>query len=380
MIEIVDKTKCSGCGACAQICARNSIIMEEDNEGFLYPKVNKSSCVNCGRCLEVCQYITPFQPKEQPLNSYAYVSKNIEIRKDSSSGGVFTKIAEYILSQGGTVYGAAFDQDWNVILQKANDKEGLNPLRKSKYVQAQVGEIYRELKQDLINDKQVLFVSTPCQVNGLNHYLGKTYKNLYTVDFICHSIPSPKVWRDYISSYKDRGISLINFRNKTENGWNNYSLEIKDKEGRNYILEGSKENLYMRGFLQDLFCRPSCSNCASRCFATKSDIMIGDFWNVESYHAESKYNDNKGVSLCMSLTEKGEDLIKHIDDNGEFLNVPFYEAELEASHICIVKSNPPHRLRRVFFKLYKLISLRFLIWICIVPYNWLRKIYSLLKF
>ena len=376
MINIKDKTKCSGCSACAQACPQKCITMVADNEGFMYPRVDESSCVDCGICERVCQYIFPFDSKNTPINTYAYVISDEYIRSESSSGGAFTTIADYILSKGGKIYGASFDNDWNVILSSADTLEGLSFLRKSKYVQASVGNTYAEVKTDLKNNRLVLFVSTPCQINGLNHYLGKEYDNLFTIDFTCHGIPSPKVWRDYIKKYTNKGISYINFRNKKKNGWNNYSLEINDKTGKPLLLQGNKQNLYMRGFLQDLYCRPSCSNCVSRNFSTKCDIMIGDFWNIEQYHKEDIYNDNNGVSLCMTLSKKGEELINCLNANGTFLKVPFKEAEANDSHSCILRSFSPHKFRSVFFKYYGILPLRILIWLLIVPYNCLRKVYS----
>ena len=190
MLIIQDKHNCCGCGACEQICPRHCIIMKEDNEGFLYPVINQKDCINCGLCEKVCQYINPFESKIEPLSTYAFVSGDTEKRDKSSSGGLFSQLADSILSNGGYVVGASFDANWNVALSCIEKTEQLDSLRRSKYVQASVGNIFIEVKKLLEEGKTVLFCSTPCQVNGLNHFLrSKEYPNLICVDFTCHAVP-----------------------------------------------------------------------------------------------------------------------------------------------------------------------------------------------
>lgn len=352
MIKIIDNHNCCGCGACEQICPRKCITMEEDKEGFLYPIVNSSECINCGLCEKVCQYINPFESKQEPISTYAFVAGDSNLRKESSSGGLFSRLAESVISKGGYVIGASFDKEWNVSLACVDKKDQLESLRRSKYVQASVGGMYKQVKELLENGKTVLFCSTPCQVNGLKHYLkNKEYSLLYCVDFTCHAVPSPLVWRDYLHAVCPGKVDSVTFRNKELNGWNNYSLEIRGN-GKTVVAEGNKQNLYMRGFLRNLYNRPSCENCASRCFTTGSDLMIGDFWHVEHYHNDDIFNDNQGVSLAMSLTPKGDCLMQQLSLGNTLLKVPYTEAEATKTHSCIIHSFRPHSQRKLFFRLY----------------------------
>lgn len=380
MLIIQDKHNCCGCGACEQICPRHCIIMKEDNEGFLYPVINQKDCINCGLCEKVCQYINPFESKIEPLSTYAFVSGDTEKRDKSSSGGLFSQLADSILSNGGYVVGASFDANWNVALSCIEKTEQLDSLRRSKYVKASVGNIFIEVKKLLEEGKTVLFCSTPCQVNGLNHFLrSKEYPNLICVDFTCHAVPSPRIWRDYLCSVsRGRKVDYITFRNKKLNGWNNYSLEIKS-QGNILVAEGNKQNLYMRGFLQNLYNRPSCENCASRCFKTGSDLMIGDFWNVEKYHKEDIFNDNRGVSLAMALTLKGEQLLQRISESNILIKVPYSEAETTRAHSCIIQSFSPHPQRGIFFNLYNENCVKLLIRCCLVIKNIKVYFWKLLK-
>lgn len=325
----------------------------------------------------VCQYINPYPPKEKPFCTYAYINSDETIRALSSSGGAFTAFASYVLSKNGVVFGASFNDKWEVGITYIEKENNLDVLRRSKYVQASVGKAYEEVKQFLAKDRMVLFVATPCQVNGLNHYLGKQYENLITVDFTCHAVPSPMVWKDYLKSLK-RGISKVSFRDKSLNGWNNYSLVIESSKEK-IVAEGSKQNLYMQGFLNYLYCRPSCENCISRGFSTNCDIMIGDFWNVEKYHKDLCYNDNKGVSLIMTLTQKGERFLHELGIDESLEHVDFSEAETKGSHSCIVKSCEPHVLRKTFFILYNKHYIKPLIWLCVYPLQYIRKVYHQIR-
>lgn len=378
MIEISDKTKCCGCEACVQICPCGCLEMVEDHQGFLYPQRKNEDCIQCGLCTKVCQYINPYNMANVPIKTYAYISSDEEIRKNSSSGGMFTCVANYVLLNNGVVFGARFDDDWNVIISHTQNIDDIDLFRRSKYVQASIGNSYNDVLHFLSEDRLVLFVGTPCQVSGLNHFLRKTYDNLITIDFTCHAIPSPKVWRDYIYSYKQKGITSVNFRNKDANGWKNYSLEIKGKNNRVLVREGNHENLYMRGFLTDLYTRPSCSNCVARNYHSHSDLMIGDFWNVEKYHSDEKYTDNKGVSICIVQTEKGKALIDNIKKS-ELREISYEEVEATDVHNCITKSMSPHRFRPIFYGLYNTRYLRTLIWICIYPYRFMRRVYSKIR-
>lgn len=228
----VERQACCGCGACVQKCPVGCIMMREDREGFLYPEVDKESCVGCKVCEEVCPSVHPKEPR-MPLRVYAAKNEDEAVRLQSSSGGIFTALAGKIIDNHGVVFGARFNEEWEVVHGYVETKEGLSVLRGSKYVQSRIGESYKQAEEFLKTGRFVLFSGTPCQIAGLKLFLKKEYANLFTVDFICHGVPSPKVWRKYLCKFTDNqctmqmggGISDIQFRDKTY-GWKKFSLSI----------------------------------------------------------------------------------------------------------------------------------------------------------
>ena len=245
MIDFFNKSYCCGCEACVQCCPKRCISMHEDKEGFLYPKVDKEACIDCGLCEKVCPIIHQAEPTE-PLSSYIAINPNEEIRLHSSSGGIFTLLAEQVIAEGGVVFGARFDENWDVVHAWTDTIEGLAPFRGSKYVQSRIGNTYKETKDFLQQGRKVLYSGTPCQIAGLKKYLRKEYDNLLTVDFICHGVPSPGVWRRYLSELREslraeRGdgkntvpssidelpvITGISFRDKS-NGWKKFGFRFR---------------------------------------------------------------------------------------------------------------------------------------------------------
>ena len=214
MFQLTDKQDCCGCHACASVCARHSITMQEDNEGFLYPVVDASTCIDCGLCEKVCPVINQDEPRK-PLKVYAAKNRNEEIRRQSSSGGIFTPLAESVIREGGVAFGAKFDKDWNVVHAWTDTIEGIADFRGSKYVQSIIGDTYREAREFLKQGRKVLFSGTPCQIAGLRKFLRKEYENLLTVDVVCHGVPSPLVWREYLKeNTKGKEILRIDFREK----------------------------------------------------------------------------------------------------------------------------------------------------------------------
>lgn len=303
MITINNKHNCCGCSACAQVCPKQCISFEEDEQGFRYPLVDKAICVDCGLCEKVCPVLNAGEPR-QPLAVYAAINPNEEIRKESSSGGVFTMLAESILDEGGVVFGARFNEQWEVVHAYTESKEGLAPFRGSKYVQSRVGETYRQTKVFLQQGRKVMYTGTPCQIAGLKRYLGKEYDQLLTVDVVCHGVPSPLVWRDYlrdITSDNLPQIASINFRDKST-GWKDYSVKISRKKGKDYVNESFRQNLFMQVFLKDLCLRPSCANCAAKSGKSGSDLTIADYWGME----DSDWDDNKGTSLVLVHSSQGQ--------------------------------------------------------------------------
>ena len=299
---------CIGCGACADACPVNCITMEYDEEGFLYPTVNTSDCINCSSCNKVC-IIENNIPEIETIKAYAAFSKNEERRRDSSSGAIFYELSKSVLDKGGVVFGAAFDNEWNVKHIACESILDLHKLQKSKYVQSDTRGIFKQVKTELESQRPVLFVGTPCQCNALHLYLGKKYENLLLVDFICHGVPSPMVWQKYLAAYGKEKIVSINFRDKSD-GWKNYNFFVETKE------EAFKHNFwsnpYMRLFLSDYILRPSCYQCKSKFPHKSADITMGDLWGAENIVNE--LDDDKGLSLIVINTQKGKSAINQLDN------------------------------------------------------------------
>ncbi len=313
MEEITSKQKCSGCGACMNICPVGCISMKYDEEGFLYPYIDQSMCVDCGMCKKTCPVNNDYIANPKGV-AYACINKDDKIRSLSSSGGVFTALAERVIEQNGTVFGAAFDDDFEVVHTYINDASQLFRQRGSKYVQSRIGSTYKEAKEFLDDGKLVLFSGTPCQIAGLKAYLGKNYENLITVDLICHGVPSPKVWKKYLRyqenmhSLKLLPKSIINFRDKCT-GWYKFSLSIEFDEKVSYSKDLSQD-LFMKAFLNNICLRPSCYNCHSKSICRQSDITLADFWGVKQQLPDMF--DNKGTSLVLINSEVGRKLFEDI--------------------------------------------------------------------
>ena len=343
MIAIKDKKDCCGCHACANVCPKHCIDMKADEQGFLYPNVDTEKCIDCGLCEKVCPVINQSNPSK-PIKVYAAKNTDEEIRKQSSSGGIFTLLAEKIINAGGVVFGAKFDAEWNVIHSWTDTIEGISDFRGSKYVQSTIGNTYREAKEFLEQRRSVLFSGTPCQIAGLKKYLRKEYDKLFTAEVVCHGVPSPLIWQKYLdeefkqnhtlcgvgknsvsSSLNELNvITNISFRDKT-NGWKKFGFEVRYnvtlEAGKNSVskyandnkkvfLQPFPENTFMKGFLDNLYLRPSCYNCAARSGKSNSDISIGDFWGIQNYYPE--FDDNKGTGLILINTEKGGEIFKQL--------------------------------------------------------------------
>ncbi len=332
MISITIQSNCCGCNACVQRCPKHSITMNEDKEGFLYPQIDTTTCIDCGLCEKVCPVLNQNEP-HTPLQVFAAKNKNEDQRLRSSSGGIFILLAEQTIRNDGVVFGARFDMNWEVEHCYAETIEELEPLMRSKYVQSRIGNSYKEAEQFLMQGRQVLFVGTSCQIAGLRKFLRKDYVNLLAVDFICHGVPSPGVWRRYLeeiksvrseavekntalpSSFKSKPeISGINFREKQLGGygWKKYGFVVQkspSEDDQNTVLLSNKalNNPYMRAFLQDLILRPSCYSCPAKAGKCGSDITLADFWG-----APQDIDDDKGTGLLVVHTRKGSDKINSI--------------------------------------------------------------------
>ncbi len=313
MIEIKDKSKCTGCIACMNICPKNAITMQEDDKGFKYPVIEKDKCINCGLCEKTCPVLNT-EGNKSINKCYVGYNKESKERLNASSGSIFSLIANYILDNNGIVVGAAFDKNNHLRHIAVDNKKDLNPLRKSKYLQSDLDNIFKYIKEQ-INDKKVLFVGTPCQVAGIKTFVKKN-DNLITIDLFCHGVPSPKLFEKYIKELEtNNNDKLINydFRDKST-GWDSYSNNMKFKNKT--ITELQKNNNYMKLFLSDVALRDSCYNCNFKLGNKYSDITLGDFWGVKNYYPEM-YN-KEGVSAIIINTEIGKEIFDNVKDSIEY--------------------------------------------------------------
>ena len=313
MITVTEKSKCSGCHACYNACPKGCIQMIADEEGFWYPQVDKSTCVNCEICEKVCPVIHKFiSDNSRGTRALAAINSDTETRLISSSGGIFTLLAEWILKKKGVVFGATFSDDFQTVNHiYIDDVNNITKLQGSKYVQSKIGTAYEDVKSFLDMGRMVLFTGTPCQIGGLYSYLRKDYPNLFTQDIICHGVPSPLVWKKYLEERERKAKSRttkVFFRNK-KYGWKAYSVFLEFTNKKVYI-KGLSEDSFMRAFLSNACLRPSCYNCSFKSVKRQSDLTLADFWGVQSVSPE--LDDDKGTSIVIIHSKKGEELFSGI--------------------------------------------------------------------
>lgn len=347
MISITENNECCGCGACNNICPSGCIDMVPDDEGFLYPVVNFEKCIDCGLCEKVCLYKQFGDDDKKKPDCYAMKAMDNELRENSSSGGVFSLISYDILQSGGFVYGVSMDENnKSCSFLKVGKREALNPLRGSKYLQANAGEVYKMVKSDLDNGNKVLFSGVPCQIIALKMFLDKEYDNLYCVEVICHGVPSPLLWKKYIEYIERKNktsVSAVNFRNKN-GGWKNFSLKI---DGVGFTQSKNISNdPYLVMFLRNYSLRPSCYNCKAKIGDSSADLTIADFWGIEKILPDM--DDNKGVSLVMINTEKGRCVFENIKGLTLFAQVPYDFAV--SNNTAYLRSCSMPKERQGFFK------------------------------
>ncbi len=346
MLKVIDKSLCNGCSACQQVCPKNCITLNSDKDGFLYPVIDNEKCINCNLCKKTCPVLNKVNSNKE-VNAFAVINKNDSEREDSSSGGIFSLIAKFVLSKNGVVFGASFDENLVVKHLYIEKEEDLYKLRKSKYVQSELGDTFFKVKSFLEQGKLVLFTGTPCQVGGLQSFLKKPYDNLITQDIICHGVPSPKVleeYKKYLENNEGSKIVKIDFRNK-ENSWENYNIKIVFENGKT-LKESHKNNLYMQAFIKNLSLRQSCYNCAFKNKLKDSDITLADFWGVEKVN--KNFNDDKGVSLVVINSKKGEEIFNKIKEN-----IIYEQTNLEKAIIfntSMIKSVKKPKKRDYFLK------------------------------
>ena len=346
-VDSVKHMDCCGCAACENICPKQCISMKSDDDGFLYPRIDNDSCINCGACYKVCQVVNPLEETEACHGIYAAKALDETVVLSSSSGGMFTLFAELILNEGGVVYGAALSDDcYRLIHTRVDSMQQLHVLKGSKYLQSQIGEIYKDIKKDLKNGRKVLFSGTPCQVNGLVKYLGGQNDNLFTLDLICHGVPSQALWEKYLKSVEKRShkVVSVNFRNKRF-GWKYFSVKLFKDKSRS-VNSIFKINPYMQMMLNNVCLRQSCYKCRAKGTNRLADITLGDFWGVNEMLPEM--NDGNGTSAVILNSQKGKMLFERLSSV-----VKCKEISLDMVlkyNPCLTESVEKPKDRDVFFK------------------------------
>lgn len=316
--------RCTGCSACMNACKKNAITMIRDSmRGFSYPHINEDECNNCYECKKSCpvnyerdiSHTNLFIRENRKIEEvYAARAKDDTLREISTSGGLFSIFAKYILDENGVVYGASYNENMIVCHERIDTKEGIEHLRRSKYVQSEIGYIYRNVQTDLENKKVVLFVGTPCQIAGLYMYLGRDYLSLYTIEFVCLGVNSPMVFKKWIDelqcSYK-KSVKEVWFKYKCS-GWRESPLcsRVNFMDGT-YIVLNKENNYFMKGYLNGgYFVRKSCSMCSFVGTNRYSDLIFGDYWNVQGVQ-----DDGKGTSFVINNSKRGRELFEGIKDD-----------------------------------------------------------------
>lgn len=341
--------KCTGCEACANICPKGCIFMAEDAEGFLFPKIDSSACIGCELCEKACPVLSPvpIHKTQEDVSVYALVHRDDEVRSHSSSGGAFSAISEYVLEQGGVVFGAAFDETFNVRHICVDNAADLYKLRGSKYVQSRIGDTYKQVKEYLKQERLVFFTGTACQTSGLLGYLGRDYENLITQDLICHGVPSPLAWRKYMDLYQRRAKSKVThifFRDK-KFGWHNWHVHFRFRNGDEYRMN-QREDMMVSAFLTGSCSRKSCYACHFKQKYRLADFTLADYWGIEKIAPE--LDDDKGISSVYVNSPKAKKLLDAISDR-----VFLKEMDLDkavANNLAMVESERLTRDRDGFLR------------------------------
>lgn len=334
----VDFEKCTGCGACIQRCPKQCISWEQREFGFRYPQIDKEACVNCGLCEKVCPIDKTLEASVKQ-KAYAAVHKDVEVLAKSTSGGVFTAIADVIFSQGGIVYGVAMLDDMKVKHIRTSSKDEFVKLRSSKYLESDIGTTYQMVEQDLKQGKKVLYSGTPCQIDGLKNFLGKDYENLYTADIVCHGVGSQAYFDKYMDFARERygKIKALRFRSKEYAGWSCGGVVVVDSSDcLKKIPYRDFDNYYYSYFLSGDIYRKSCYTCKYANTKRVGDFSLGDYWGVEVLNLSLRTEN--GCSLLLVNNERSEKLLESVRDLNKV------QTTIEQAAHCNKQLNEPSRL------------------------------------
>lgn len=344
-----ERDLCVGCGSCAAVCPQQCIQMLSDDEGFRRPEIDNFKCILCHRCEQACPLLLN-PPEQTQMAAYAAKNRDDALRTESSSGGVFSALAELVLEKGGCVCAARYNADFDVVHDFAYSISEIAPFRGAKYTQSSTEHCFPKIRSMLQDGSSVLFVGTPCQTAGLSAFLRRDYPNLILVDMICHGVPSPKVWRRYLqnrrkSDARDGQIRSINLRSKIT-GWSRYgySVDIEYRDGSRYRVPQGQDP-FMRGFVQNLYLRQSCSHCLFKGCCRRSDLTLGDFWGIWDQHPD--FDDNRGISLLLTHSDKGKNAWAEIRDDFDYIPVTLEDAFRQ--NPSALRASPAHGKREEFF-------------------------------
>lgn len=321
MIKISDKKDCCGCGACKNVCPGHCIDMKPDHEGFLYPEVDAKQCISCNLCEAVCPIKNVAEDIPFKQDAYIVQIKNERIREESTAGGAFTAIADYIIDNNGIVFGAAYDEEFKVIHTDADSKEKLAKFRNSKYVQSDTNNTFSKVKQLLEKGTMVCYSGTPCQIEGLKSFLRKDYDNLVTVDVVCHAVPSPAIFRKYIQMQKRKygdSVSNILFRDK-HYGYKYSTMTIKNADGKKVYAFGIDTDPMLRAFFSNICDRPACYECSFKKRYRVSDFTIWDCFPV--YKFDKSMDDDKGTTRLLVHSDRGRRIFTSIKEQFRYTRV-----------------------------------------------------------
>ena len=340
-----DKKHCSGCSGCYNICPKECIEMQQDEEGFLYPRIDEEKCIKCNLCSKVCPYNNIGKDNELgAVKAFACIHKDIEVVKKSTSGGAFTAIVESICKEDYVIFGAALNKNVIVEHRYITSIKDIDSFRSSKYVQSYIGKSLKDVKTFLDEGKKVIFTGTPCQVAGVKSYLRKDYENLITIDLVCHGVPSPLVFEKYkedMEKIHNSRVKDVNFRDKTRK-WDEHNMTIRFENGVIYTKRGV-DDAFEVGFYKHLYHRPSCHQCPFSRIPRVGDFTLGDLWGSDEMIP--KVNSKKGISLLVSNTKKSKNFLKEIRKRAELIEINFSDAVANNKNLIMCTEESPSRIK-----------------------------------